>query len=107
MGAQIAGGLLTFLGGTAVSAINYAINRWTLRNRPDSLASMSIVRQILSVAYFATVYVLRDSLPWDMVPLLVGAAVGLTIPNILFSMRLAKKNDALNRNPREGEEENE
>lgn len=107
MGAQIVGGLLAFLGGTAVSAINYGINSLTLRKKPEALASMNIVCQLLSVAYFVAVYVLRDSLPWDMVPLLVGAAVGLTIPNILFSLRLAKKNDAMNGNARKGEKDDE
>lgn len=107
MGQSIIGGLLAFLGGTAVSAVNYAINSATLRKAPERLASMSIVCQILSVAYFIAVYLLRDILPWGMMPLLIGAALGLTIPNILFSMRLAKKNDAMNEKARKGEEENE
>lgn len=91
----IVGGLLAFLGGAAVAALNYRINLWVLKKRPDMLGSVSIVREILSVVYFVGVYLLSRVLPWGYVPLLVGAAVGLTVPSVLFSFRLAKINDAM------------
>lgn len=95
MGSPIVGGLLAFLGGCAVSALNYGINLRVLKRRPAALASMSIVREILSVVYLAAAYLLANVLPWGYVPLLVGAALGLTIPSIFLSFRLAKINDAL------------
>ena len=95
MGSPIVGGLLAFLGGCAVAALNYAINLRTLKKRPERLASMSILREILSVAYLAAAYLLSKSLPWGHVPLLVGAALGLTLPSVLLSFRLARINDSL------------
>ena len=94
MDSPVVGGLLAFLFGAAVSVVNYGINRRTLQNNPANIANIAIVRQILSVACFVAVFLLAKVLPWDYVPLLVGAAIGLTVPAILLSFRLAKLNDA-------------
>ena len=95
MTSPIVGGLLSFLVGCAVSALNYRINLRVLKKKPSAIASISVLRQFLSVAYLVAVFLLSKVLPWDSVPLLLGAAIGLTIPAILLSMHLAKLNDAL------------
>lgn len=94
MDSPVVGGLLAFLAGCAVSALNYGINRQTLKKNPANLAHMSVVREILSVACLAAAFLLGKTLPCGPVPLLIGAAAGLTIPSILLSFRLAKLNDA-------------
>ena len=107
MGWQLLGGLLAFLGGAAVSGINYAMNRRALRRRPGALASVSILRQALNVAYLAAVFLMRGVLSWEPAPLLVGAAVGLTVPGILLALLLAKQNDAARNGRGKGDEANE
>jgi len=104
MWVQILGGVLAFLGGTGVSALNYAINLRTLKKKPDAIPNMSMVHQVLSVVYFVAAYLVGRHTPCGHVPVLVGAAVGLTIPNILLSMHLAKKNDAMNGQSVKGED---
>ena len=94
MDSPVVGGLLAFLFGAAVSVLNYWINRRTLQNNPAMLANMAVVRQILSVGCLVAVFLLAKVLPWDYVPLLIGVAVGLTVPAILLSFRLARLNDA-------------
>ena len=94
MSSPIVGGLLAFLGGCAVSVLNYWINLRTLKKNPAQLAGRTIVREILSVAYLVAAFLLGKVLPCGHIPLLVGAAVGLTVPSILLSFRLAKLNDA-------------
>ena len=94
MDSPVVGGLLAFLFGAAVSVVNYGINRRTLRKNPANLANMSVVRQILSVGCLVAVFFLARVLPWDYVPLLVGAAVGLTVPSFILAFHLAKLNDA-------------
>ena len=89
------GGLLAFLGGAAVSVLNYRLNLRALRKKPSALASLAVLRQALSVAYLVAVFLLARVLPWGMVPLLAGAAVGLTVPAVLLSLKLAKINDAM------------
>ena len=93
MDAPVIGAALAFLGGTAVAAVNYAINLRTLRKNPAALASVSILRQALNVAYLVAVFFLCRVLPWGSVPLLLGAALGLTIPSFLFAFLLARVND--------------
>jgi len=93
MEAPFIGGMLAFLGGTVISAINFAVNLLVLRWKPSALPSMSVVRQVLSIGYLAAVFFLSQVLPWEHVPLLLGAALGLTIPAFLFSFLLARIND--------------
>ena len=109
MDAPIVGGLLAFLGGAAIAALNFYINLRTLRRKPQALASMSMVRQVLNVGYLVAVFLLAKVLPWDYIPLLVGAAVGLTVPAFLLSLYLAKLNDAKSvpAESEKGEETNE
>ena len=94
MASPVIGGVLAFLFGAAVSLVNYWINRRTLKNNPAMLANMAVVRQILSVACLVAVFLLAKVLPWGYAPLLLGAAIGLTVPAILLAFRLAKLNDA-------------
>lgn len=95
MDAPILGAALAFLGGAAVSALNFWINLRALRKNPAALANLSILRQALSAGYLFAVFLLARVLPWDYLPLLLGAAIGLTVPSVLFSLRLARINDAL------------
>ena len=97
MESPVVGGVLAFLGGCAVSFLNYFINARTLKKKPAALASVSVVRQLFSVGYLALVFFLARVLPWEPMPLLLGAAVGLTIPSILLAMRLAGVNDSMNK----------
>lgn len=105
MDAPIVGGLLAFLGGAAVSALNYWINRRALEKKPSALASLSVVRQLLSVGYLAAVFFLSRALSVEVTWPLVGAALGLTVPAVLLSFRLAKRNDSLSAGTGSSEEE--
>ncbi len=99
------GALLAFLGGGAISVLNYRINLRMLKKNPAALSSMSIVRQALNVGYLAAVFFLTRALPWGAAPLLLGAAAGLTIPAIALALRLAKRNDALSKAGKDSSEE--
>ena len=93
MDAPIVGGVLAFLAGLCVSGLNYALNLYVLKKSPASLARVSPLRQALSVGCLAAAYLLSGILPWGHMPLLVGAALGLTVPSVLLALRLAKIND--------------
>ncbi len=87
--------VLAFVGGAAVSWLNYRINLRTLKTKPSALGSVSAVRQILSIAWLVIVYLVSGALGLDRMYPLLGAAFGLTIPSILLALRLAKINDSL------------
>ena len=64
-----------------------------LRKKPELLSMITLPRQIVNIAYLAIVYFLADKTPWDLMPLLVGAAVGLTGAVFLFTRQLLKTMD--------------
>ena len=107
MDSPFVGALFAFLGGAAVSSLNFAINLRILRKKPSALAGASILRQVLSIAYLAAVFLLSRSLPWGSVPLLLGAAVGLTLPAIGYAFLLARINDRRSAEQTETEEGDE
>ena len=111
MQSPVVGALLAFLGGCAIAGLNFGINARVLKKNPSALASISVVRQLLSVGYLAGVFFLSRILPWGYLPLLLGAALGLTVPAFLFALRLAKINDSLPREEsdpaKKGADENE
>ena len=101
MDSPIIGGVLAFVFGTAVAVLNYCINLRTLKKNPSAISTMSVVRQILNIACLAAAFLLSRILPWDAVPLLIGAAAGLTIPSFALAVKLAKINDSLQAPPEE------
>lgn len=92
---SIVGAVLTFLGGTAVAGANFYIQLRTLNRDPAALTHTYSLRQILNVVYLAGVFLLGRAMSWELFPLLLGAALGLTIPAFFFAARLVKLNDAL------------
>lgn len=81
-------------GGVAVALINDRLSRAVLRRRPALLPSFFAVRQLINVLYLAALYFLSRVLPWGLLPLLIGGALGVTVPSMLLALRLARRNDA-------------
>ncbi len=86
-------GLLAFLGGAAVSGLNALLSARLLNRKPSAYASFSAVRQLFNVAYLVLVFFGSRALGWDVTAPLVGAALGLTAPSMVFAMLLARRND--------------
>ena len=86
---------LAFCIGAAVAAVNYVFSRYLLVKRPSMYAGMHIVRQIIQVSYLLVLFLLGGYTPWDVVWLLVGGCLGVTLPMFWFTYRLVKLNDSL------------
>ncbi len=84
------GGILAAVVGALLSWGSYLFSRMLLRNKPELLSMVSMPRQIINIAYLVVVYFLADKTPWDLMPLLIGAAVGLTGAMFLFTRQLMK-----------------
>lgn len=106
MDIPILGAALSFLGGVGIAALNAALTKAVLKKKPSALASFFTVRQILNIGYLAAVYFLAKVLPWDLFPLLIGAALGITLPSFFFTAQIAKLNDSLHKkaDPGKGDE---
>lgn len=102
MKSVLVGFVLALAGGAAIAALNDRLARAALRKGAAQLSALFVVRQILNVSYLAGLFLLSGILPWDMAALLIGGALGITLPSFFFARRLVKLNDALNREERDG-----
>lgn len=91
MSSPIFGGLLAFAVGFAVSLVNYLISRAVIRNKPVLITAASVVRQIFAVGYLVLLYFLAPRLAWGLPALLIGGALGVTLPMLYFTFLLLRE----------------
>ena len=82
--------LIAFLGGALISLINAIITAKQVKSDKQNPANVSLLRQALSVVYLAGTYFVVRKLEIDYLMPLLGAAIGLTVPAILFAITIAK-----------------
>lgn len=94
MESGVTGFVVALAGGVAIAAANACISRAAYFQNESRLTACFLVRQLLNVGYLVALYFLSDILPWDAVPLLLGGALGLTLPSFYFVRRMVARNDA-------------
>ena len=82
---------LAALGGAIIALVNAFLTKRTAEKKPDSIGSIFMVRQLLNVGYLAVIYFLSRRWEGSLMPLLIGAALGLTVPSFLFAFRLSRQ----------------
>lgn len=92
---NIFGAALAFAVGAAIAAANYVFSRYMLMKRPSMYVGMQAVRQVVQVVYLVILFLFGRHTPWDPIWLLVGGALGITLPMFYFTYRLVKFNDSL------------
>lgn len=55
------------------------------------LSLVSVVRQVINVSYLVAVYLIFKDASFSVMYVLVGAALGVTVPTVALSFSLAKK----------------
>ena len=103
MDRPIVQGIITFLGGAAVAALNALLSARMLKKKVSAYASFSAVRQLFNVAYLVLVFFGARALGWDVTAPLLGAALGLTGLSMLFAFWLARYNDKLTKSSAQAE----
>lgn len=89
--------MLTFLYGVAgffaalAAAMLSAFVSRVLSARGTSLAAVSMMRQLLNVLVLTAAYFVADALEISVVAVLVGAALGLTVPLIYLTFRSIRR----------------
>lgn len=96
MQTNIFGAVLAFGVGFLIAIANYKYSQYILKKRSSQYAIMQIVRQWLQIAYLIVLFVGGKYTPWHRGWLLVGGALGITIPMFWFTYRLIKLNHSLN-----------
>ena len=82
--------LIAFTGGAVIALINAVITAKQAKSETGVSGSTSILRQVLSIGYLAASYFIIRKLGIDPEMPLIGAAIGLTVPAILFAITIAK-----------------
>ena len=91
---SIAGFLLAAAAGCAAAAVNYLLTRRVMARGAGLIGALSVLRMLLSVGLLAGVWFLAPDTPWDRTWMLVGAAVGLTLPLTVFTYLLVRRANA-------------
>jgi len=87
----IVGAFLAALIGAVIAYLNYRISLLILKKSPQLTAYISIPRQFVNIAYLAAVYFAAPFTPWGLMELLVGAAIGITVPMFVLTGRLIRQ----------------
>ncbi len=104
---NILGAVITFSIGVGIAALDYLISKYFLEKNPDRFAMTAVVKQLINVAFLVAVYMSADFLPCELIYLLGGAVLGITIPMIIFTRKLLKLNEAKRGASREKEGESD
>lgn len=94
------------IGGVLISLLNYFISKAMLVHKPDLYAVSTVLRQALSVGFLVGCYFIGENTCLSTIPLLIGAAVGVTVPSFLLMYRLMKLNQRSRGENTKGKEEN-
>ena len=94
---NLLGAVLAFLIGVGISAINFAISKYFVKHKPEHFAAVQLVRQPIQIAYLLLIYFFAAYTPFDRLWLLVGGALGITVPMLFFTVKLVKLNDSVNK----------
>ena len=92
---------IAFLIGVGIASLNYAVARFVLKKYPAQYASTPVIRQIIQVGYLVALYALGGLTPWDRIWLMVGGALGITLPMPFFTYRLVKLNQEISEKGKE------
>lgn len=88
----VIGGVIGAAFGAAVAAVGMALTQRNMKkNDTNAVMAGSILRTLLDIAAFVVVYLLRDVLPFPFYGVIIGAAIGLSIGNIILAQRLSKQ----------------
>ena len=82
------GAVITFSIGVLLATVNYYLSRYIMRNSTKGLAPFSFLRQLINIGYMVLLFLVADSLPWDIMPVIVGGALGITLPIFFFTKKL-------------------
>ncbi len=95
MAHNIIGALICAAAGVLVAYVNYVLSRKILSTCPEKFAISTALRQVIQVGYLAAVYLIGSGFSVNIVYLLAGAVIGMTVPMLFFTKKLVTFNEAL------------
>lgn len=86
----LVGGTVGAAAGVVVACIGYSISATVLRKKPQMYASFSMLRQFIQILLLVALYFLVPLTPWGTMEVLVGGAIGMTVPMLFLTPRLVR-----------------
>ncbi len=106
MNHSIIGAVVAALAGFLIAFANYIFSKKVLVKSPEKYALISVVRQILQVGFLIIVYFVGTKIETvNIIYLLVGAVLGMTLPMIYFTKQILLVNDSIAKSKKEKEVE--
>lgn len=99
------GAVLSFALGVLICFGNFKLSEYFLKNHREKFHSVSFIRQLVQVAYILILFFVAPYTPWDRTFVLVGAALGVTLPMFLFTYKLLKTNKSVPTDEKPAEKE--
>ena len=84
---------LAFICGALLAFLNYRISRCFLKKDEGSFALVSVLRQLLNITFLAALFFIGQYTSLNQLYLLIGGALGITLPMLFFTPRLLRYAD--------------
>lgn len=97
MNYNIIGAAVAALIGALVAFVNFLISKNILIKHPEKYAFTTVFRQIIQVVFLVIVYFVCNKTELDLLYLLTGAVLGMTLPMLYFTKKLVSVNEAVNK----------
>ena len=95
MSLNIIGAVVAAVIGVSIAFLNYFISKTVIKKAPDKYSLVTVARQVIQVGFLAIVYFVGAKMQnINIVYLLVGAALGMTVPMVYFTKKLLSFNGA-------------
>lgn len=82
--------IAAFALGALLAFVGFLIAKKTILKENGNLPAVSVIRQLLNVAYLVVLFFVAQKTGWDLYALLIGGALGVTVPSFLLTARLVR-----------------
>ena len=91
--------------GVGVAFVNYLLSKTVLVKNPQKYSAVTVLRQLIQIGFLVVVYFIGQKTKYDPMYLLIGAALGMTLPMIVFTKKLLRYNESLQQSKKRKEED--
>ncbi len=93
MNPDIIGAIVAAIAGFLIAFINYTFSKRVIMKAPDKFLLTATARQVLQILFLVIVYFIGTKTELaNVIYLLVGAVLGMTLPMIYFTRKLLSLN---------------
>lgn len=108
MNHDIIGAVMAAIMGAFIAFVNYLLSKKAIVRAPEKYALITVARQILQIGFLAAAYFVGTKTQLaNPTYLLIGAALGMTLPMLFFTKKLLAVNESRVSDAKEKEKEDE